>query len=193
MNPAYATHWIVAHILFDPNLTSIIREETALAFKDDGSLDTFILVNRCPMLNSVWLETLRLYASVTAIRTINQNTQLGSNTLTKGGTIMFSARQLSHDAKVFGSNYESFDPLRFYRAPELQHSESFRPFGGGKLMCPGRHLAKHAILSFVAIMLRRFNVTLAFPQPFPRYFEAEPTIGIMDTHDEVFVQLEARE
>lgn len=185
--------WILSHAIFRPELADIIREETAPAFRADGSIDTEYLVKNCPKLNSIWLETLRLSAASTAVRYIVEDTKVGGTVLPKGNALMYSARQLHLDNPTFGDNHNEFDPMRFYNRPNLSRNQSYRPFGGGETLCPGRHLAKHAILTFVALSLRRYNFSLAFPQSFPRYKECKPAIGIINGCDDVIFRVEKRE
>lgn len=192
MNPANIIFWLVAHIVFEPELVDIIRAETSPAFGPDGALDTYYLANSCPRLASVWHECLRLYASVTTLRYITEDATIDSKKLKKGRSVLFSARQLALNEEVFGPDNLKFDSKRFLRDPQLQHSNSFRPFGGGKFMCPGRHLAKHVHFAFVAILLRRYDVSLAFPQVMPKPLENEPAIGVMMSPEDLFVKLEPR-
>jgi cytochrome P450 len=173
-------------------LADTIRNETAAAFRDDGSVDTKCLVSKCPVFHSVWLETLRLSAASTAVRYIMEDTKVGNTVLPKGNALMYSARQLHLENNAFGNNHNEFDPLRFYNRPALEHISSFRPFGGGQTLCPGRHLAKHMLFTFVATTLRRYDLTLAFPQRFPRYKECKPSIGIISGHDDLIFEAKER-
>jgi cytochrome P450 len=193
MNPADAAGWLAAHVTYDVALADTIRKETAPAFKIDSSLDTFYLINSCPVLMSVWFEVLRFYTSVTTMRTATEDTFIGDTYFQKGSELLFSARQLALNRDVFSDNAAEFDHMRFFRNPELQHNESFRPFGGGKSMCPGRHIAVHVATALVAILLRRYDVSPAFPQNFPHPFEDEPSIGLMRTKDRLYIKLESRE
>jgi cytochrome P450 len=192
MNTANVVFWLVAHIVSEPELIDIIRTETAPAFRPDGKVDTYYLVNSCPRLASVWHECLRLYASVTTLRYITEDTTLDSKKLKQGNAVLFSARQLAFNEDVFGANYQNFDNMRFFRDPKLQHSNSFRPFGGGKFMCPGRHLSKHVHFAFAAILLRRYDVSCAFPQTMPKPLENEPAIGVLMSPEDFFVNLKPR-
>lgn len=44
-------------------------------------------------------------------------------------------------------------------------SAAMRVFGGGALLCPGRHYANRVVLAFVAQMLLRFEVLPAEEEP----------------------------
>src|SRR5262245_22928767 len=188
MNPANAAFWLLAHITYDDKLTTIIREETAPAFKNN-EIDTYYLVNSCPRLESVWHECLRLYTSVTSMRYITQNTQLDSNLLEKGRCVLFSVRQMCLQDKICGQDPLGFDSMRFYKMPDLKYSDSYRPFSGGRYICPGRHLAKHAHAALIAVLLRNYDVSLAFPQSFPRVCEDGPSIGVMESEGDLVLEL----
>jgi cytochrome P450 len=209
MNPANATFWFVTHIVSSPTLMAEIRAEIEPAFKSDGTLDTYYLVNHCPILDSVWNEILRYYVCVTTMRYITAPASLNDYSLKEGQNLLYSARQLAHDPAAFGPDFASFNPYRFRDDPSLQHSESFRPFGGGKHICPGRHLAKHVAAAFVALLLRNYDITMPYEQGFPRFFECEPAIGILGkpsrncsdyyrtdrnlgTEDDLFIELKER-
>jgi cytochrome P450 len=184
---------MLAHILFNPELATAIRKETAQAFRSDGTIDNDFLTQHCPILESVWFEVLRLYATVTTIRKASQDTQLGKYNIKTGDTLLYSARQLSFDADAFGPNHGDFDSMRFFRSPELKYAKNLRPFGGGRFLCPGRHLAKHVATSCVAIVLRRYQAKQAFPQAFPRVVENKPAIGIMESLDDLHLILQERQ
>jgi hypothetical protein len=48
------------------------------------------------------------------------------------------------------------------------------------------------LFTFVAITLRRYDLTLAFPQQFPRYKERKPSIGIISGHDDLIFEAKVR-
>jgi cytochrome P450 len=132
-----------------------------------------------------------VYASSTSVKYITRDTQVGQYVLKKDRAIIISAHQLHVENEAFGENTTKYDSLRFYQNPRLEKSLSFRPFGGGKTLCPGRHLARHVSLSFVAIVFHHYNVSLAFPQAFPKCVEGKPAIGITGG-DDLYIQLEDR-
>lgn len=43
--------------------------------------------------------------------------------------------------------------------PSKRHNpDGFRVFGGGALLCPGRHFANNSILAFAALVILRFDI-----------------------------------
>lgn len=189
--------WMIAHALFAPHLVDMIRDETAPAFGngDIPNGDYISNAQRCPRLNAFWLECLRLASSSTALRYVTEDTLIGGKKLREGHTILMSARQLHHNTSsaAFGDDAAIFNDERFLNNTRLERNLSFRPFGGGKTLCPGRHLAKHMALTFVALVFREFDVTLAKEQPFPAYEEDKPTIGIISGKEDLLISLRARD
>lgn len=59
-------------------------------------------------------------------------------------------------------------------------------------MCPGRFVAKQAVVSFVAMALNRFDMELAEPQSFPVAEEGNPVLGIMANKTDLKVRLSRR-
>ncbi|MCJ1428550.1 hypothetical protein MMC29_006460 [Sticta canariensis] len=94
--------WMIAHILFTPGLAKSIREEIQPAFDADGSFDSNYTYKSCPRLDSLWLETLRVSATSTAVRNITSNTTVGDKVLQKGTKLFISARQLHFSSIDFG-------------------------------------------------------------------------------------------
>ena len=184
--------WLVVHILFTPGLAESIREEIQPAIRPDGSLDGNYTYSSCPRLNGLWLETLRVSANSAAVRNVTSDTTVGGKLLRKNHKMLSSARQLDFSSIDFGDNIDEFDADRFIKNSSLHHSPAFRPFGGGPTLCPGRFLAKHMALSFVALLLHRFDVSIAGPHSMPTYQESKPGIGISAGEGDVQIRLKAR-
>ena len=90
-------------------------------------------------------------------------------------------RHLHLDEKSFGVDPKTFDVGRFLNNQDLSRSPNFRPFGGGLTICSGRFIAKRQVLSFVAMVVHRYDLGWADSgQGFPRMDETKPTLGIMD-------------
>ncbi|KAL8762523.1 MAG: hypothetical protein Q9184_001483 [Pyrenodesmia sp. 2 TL-2023] len=184
------TFWIFAYLAHDPNLLERIREETAAGVANDAPNVPF-LTEQCPQLESLFLEVLRLKMSSSLMRHVTEPTVLGGKVLAKDHNVMVPYRQLHFDEDVWGENVSQFDPMRFLKDKHLSRSSSFRPFGGGQHLCPGRFLARHAVFSFVALALSRFEISLApatdksdgkarqCRQRFPRADESKPGLGCL--------------
>lgn len=182
---------MLAHINYDPVRLGKIRSETSSAFTaDKWSME--YLTQKCPLLNSVWLETLHVSSAIGSIRHITEDTVICGKTLRRENKILISSRQLHLNNGAFGDNALNFDAERFLRRPEFEHDPSFRPFGGGVMLCPRRILAKHTVMSFIAFALHRFDIELALPQPFPSCPERMLGFGVMTGNDDLLERVRAR-
>lgn len=182
-------------MLFDSKLVDIVREETRGAFQEGGEYpDIKYLEEKCPNLNAIWHETIRLSAYSSSVRYITQDTRIGGKILRKGHRVMLPNRQLHFDKKVFGEDVHKFRHTRFLDEESLVRTASWRPFGGGITLCPGRFIAKQAVIGFIAMTLQRFDIELVGEKKFPRMEDGSPVLGIMSRHaeDDVLVRLRPR-
>lgn len=82
--------------------------------------------------------------------------------LKKGGIVQVSGGYL-HESPKYWTNPEQFDPYRFMKTNQSREekktqSQGWLPFGGGKHLCPGRHLAFVEIVGFLAMLVYGFEV-----------------------------------
>lgn len=170
----------MSYLLYDPCLFEEVKKETEAAWKSQ-KLDIKFLCANSPHLESVLNETLRIKNSAGALRVVMEETQVGTKTLQAGNSILIPFRQLHSNRNIWGPSVDDFDPYRFLKHKSLARHPSFRPFGGGGTLCPGRTLAKEQVFGFIAISLHRFIIKLAgsaTQQPFPRLNDLAPSLGI---------------
>jgi cytochrome P450 len=186
------TFWVFAYLAHDAALLEAIRTET-LPGVVNNSPDVPYLTGQCPRLEALYLEVLRLEMSSSLMRYVTEPTMIGGKLLREGNNVMVPYRQLHYSEDIWGENASAFDPERFLRKKGLSRSSSFRPFGGGQHLCPGRFLAKQAVFTFVALALSRFDVRLDTDsgmgetggasknrvQRFPRADESKPGLGAL--------------
>lgn len=171
--------------------------------------DVPYLIGECPRLEAVFLEVLRLEMSSSLMRYVTEATMVGGKMLRKGQNVMVPYRQLHFSEDIWGDNVFQFDPERFLKQKHLSRSSSFRPFGGGQHLCPGRFLARRAVFTFVALALSRFDISLdtatveeqrdykfaRYTQYFPRADESKPGLGALApiARDRVILRLQPRD
>ena len=177
VNASITTFWLLSNVFSRPELLSRLREEVCEnALIDPGVLSSERLRQSCPRLNSVYREILRLYAPMITVRWVAADTLLADTYLVREGNIVQVPGSVLHqDKALWGPDVESFNPDRFLYSingsktnpdgdvPENKahalHPATFRSFGGGKSMCPGRHFAQAEILSLSAVLLLGFDMT----------------------------------
>ena len=196
--------WILSHLLHQPILLDAIKEETSHGVKGD-SPDIPYLIDQCPRLEAIYHEVLRLYMSNSLMRRVTAPTKIGGTVLQTGRNVMVPYRVLHYDEGVWGGNVKKFDPERFLQNKALARNPSYRPFGGGQHLCPGRFIAKQAIFAFIALALSRFEIRLngdkntgaegdSERQRFPRAEDLKPGLATLGPreNDEVIVQCRKR-
>lgn len=150
----------MAYVLQDQSLIAALRKEISPLFAQ-GTTNLGSRIENCALLESVYFESLRLSSSSATVRTVRNTTTIGDFTLRKGIEVLVPYCQLHLDKSVWGPSPAQFNPERFLKNSHLKQSASFKPFGGGSTYCPGRFLARQEIMTFVALVLHRFDVTLS--------------------------------
>ncbi|KAF2675970.1 cytochrome P450 [Lentithecium fluviatile CBS 122367] len=194
-NTRKAAFWLLGFILQDPELYHSLCEEIQPAFSQGSSSftpDAHYLLEKCPRLNAAWDETVRMSAFSASVRHVLEDTVIGGKLLRKGSRLMIPYRQLHFDQSVFGAEVDSFKPDRFIKDKTLTRGGSWRPFGGGTTQCPGRYAAKQVVLSFVAMLLKRFHVELDGPQKLPEPQLGKPVLGIVASKGDLRVRITPR-
>ncbi|KAF2964591.1 hypothetical protein GQX73_g8973 [Xylaria multiplex] len=179
-NTRKTVFWMLTYLLHDPALLRVYRKEVEPAFNGSRLVDPFYIQDaaKCAQVNAIWHETLRLSGWSASIRLIKQDTVIGGKFMCKGNRVLVPHRLLHFDSRIFGEDTHSFRHERWLQS-DLGRSPSWRPFGGGKTMCSGRFLARFSVTTFVATLLRRFDIEMVGDPPFPRADEGRPVLGIM--------------
>lgn len=145
-----------------------------------SSIDVVSVKTKCPLLLSTLQEVLRFRHIGVSARVVLQDEQLlgGKYHLKKDSVVMIPTPVFHSDPTVWGPTGSTFDHGRFLpddlrkvgiyngqkptRKTGLNTSASrgsYRPFGGGHVLCPGRHFATTEILAFAALVILRFDIT----------------------------------
>ena len=171
-------------MLEDPNLIEDIRSETSGAFiEGSDDLNFRYLDEKCPRLGAAMNEMMRVTANSVSARELTEDSVIGGKRLRKGNLVLIPHRQLHYDETVFGDHVTDFDSTRFMKDGRLERNHSWKPFGGGSSMCPGRFLVKRAVMAFIALLLRRFDISKMQDQGFPRQ-KKTPRLGLTRTREE---------
>jgi cytochrome P450 len=185
-NAVPSTFWVVSNIISRPDLFVEIRKEIESAVSDgaDGSkyIDVPTLESACPLFVSTYRETLRMIGNLASLRYVLRDTVIGQQYLKKDSIIQVAAITIHYDKKTWGEDSDQFNPRRFIKTrgsaanteevseldlkepaatqlPPGVPSAAFRLFGGGSVVCPGRHFAQSEILAFVAYLILAFDIS----------------------------------
>ncbi|KAJ8070583.1 hypothetical protein OCU04_000956 [Sclerotinia nivalis] len=164
-NSVAAAFWMIYHVFSDPVVLEEYRNEVEqLVHTDDSGLCTVDLAkikSLCPILLSTWQETLRyVHIGISARVVMNDIMFDNKYLLKKGATVMTIAPVQHTDLAVWGPTVHTFDHRRFLRKPSEKRINpvAFRSFGGGAVLCPGRHFVSTEIMAFTALLLLRFDL-----------------------------------
>lgn len=170
---------MLTYLLHNPNLLDAYRRETEIAFEEERLVDPFSIqdAEKCPQVDAIWNETLRVCGWSASVRMILEDTVIGGKLMCKGNRVLVPHRLLHFDEDIFGSNPQEFRPERWEKG--MTRNPSWRPFGAGKTTCSGRYLARFSVTTYVATLLHRFDIKMVGNPPFPKADEGRPVLGIM--------------
>ncbi|KAL8690205.1 MAG: hypothetical protein Q9218_004299 [Villophora microphyllina] len=171
--------WMLVHIFSRPSLLtdlqaeiSSIVEETIEATPSGASrtirsIPVSKLKEHCPLLQSTYQETLRIQTHNTNTRWVKADTLLADQYFLKADSFIQMPGYPVHTLpSIWGPDAQCFNPRRFMKIDKKQdrenkvkqHPASFRSFGGGATLCPGRHFATAEICAATAMFVMRFDV-----------------------------------
>ena len=213
-NAGPATFWFVFFVFSRPALLRSIREEIAavlLTCESEGdlvthTLDVTKLKEKCPLFVSTYQEILRMHSLGATVRLVLQDTILQDRyLLKKDGVVMIPAAAVHSDPSVYGPTAGEFDAYRFMKKGGDDGNSgkyesripkgAYRAFGGGTSLCPGRHLAVTEILTFVALLVMRFEMTPANAVDWkvPEPDQSNMATAVPAPKGDILVEVRARE
>ncbi|KAH8799369.1 cytochrome P450 [Xylogone sp. PMI_703] len=172
VNSIPVVFWLILRIFSNPELLEEIKMEVqTLLIQENGnpqspksiSFDLSAVGEKCPLLMATWQEVLRSSAYLPSGRTVIEDVVIGGHLLKKGTTIIIPTGVIHSDSKHWGASVDEFRPHRFLKNggadySRKRHPSSFRPFGGGASLCPGRHFALQEGLVFAATLVIAFEI-----------------------------------
>lgn len=171
-NASVTSFWVINNIFANATLLEQIREEIyENAFEAPATIYSSRIRDKCPLINSVWRETMRLIAPMTSARVVLEDTILADTyLLRKGSVIQIAGAAVHFDENIWGPDAASFNPRRFINnwngnktgvpidsKASAIHPAAYRCFGGGTSLCPGRHFAQMEITSLAAVLAMGYD------------------------------------
>jgi cytochrome P450 len=146
-----------------PEVHRILRQELAAA-RAAGAPDEQ-LPERVPLVRLVLQEALRLYPPVPVLhRLATQDLQVGGHRVPAGQLLVFSAWVQHRDPRRFAAPLD-FDPWRFSPARGEAAGAAYLPFGAGRRICAGNHLATLQAAIIVSLVTLLADVDCAAEEP----------------------------
>ncbi|KAK3897051.1 cholesterol 7-alpha-monooxygenase [Staphylotrichum tortipilum] len=190
-NSAPCALWLLYQIFSSPTiLTSVRAEPSALVTHPDAhtaTLDLAAVKSSSPILLSTFQETLRFRAVNPGPRVLLDDVALPDGTLLKKGAMLMIPAPVQHtDTSAWGDDAA---------AARRTNRVAFRAFGGGHVLCPGRHFASMEILALAALTVLQFNVVPVAEGEWrePTWERSPVQAGIPVVDEEIEVELRPRE
>ncbi|KAI8623583.1 putative cytochrome p450 [Xylariaceae sp. FL1651] len=183
-NARKTSFWVLTHMMRNPSYIAAFRSETAPAFDGDDLVDMAYIqdADKCPTVDAIWLETLRVAGWAASVRLVARDVVIGGKVLRAGNRIMVPHRLLHFDSAFAGDEPTAWRPGRWLDSDagrKMHKSPSWHPFGGGRTVCSGRFLAKSMVMAFVSTILRRFDIEAVGNPPMPQPDVGKPVLGII--------------
>lgn len=117
----------------------------------------------CALLDSVYNEVLRLTASSSSIRTVLSTTEIGGKQLRRCTKVPHSLPPIAFERRRLGDRRQNVRPRTLSQGQRVSRS---RPqlqtlWRRHNLFARGRFLAKREVMTFIALLLHRFEIALA--------------------------------
>ncbi|XP_066328890.1 cytokinin hydroxylase-like [Miscanthus floridulus] len=164
---ALALSWTLLMLAAHPDWQDALREEVARELGDHQNLDAAAL-GRLTKMGWVMSEVLRLYPPSPNVQrqALEDVAAEGKSSVVipRGTNMWVDVVAMHHDVELWGADAHEFRPERFGRDPVqggCRHRMGFLPFGFGGRICVGRNLTAMEYRVVLAMLLRRFRVSVA--------------------------------
>ncbi|KAK7740433.1 hypothetical protein SLS62_011114 [Diatrype stigma] len=211
VNTVPSVFWTLLHLYHHPGLLREVRDEVDACIQNSDStdpgyssantettvrlIDMVSLKEQCPLLLSAYQEVLRYRTIGASVREVMEDTYLGPYLLKKGSMLQMPSRVIHTDETLWGDT--GFNPRRFLAAEKKNRPRDvcFRAFGGGKTLCPGRHLATNEVLANVALFVARFDMKPVDGAgwKFPTTANTNVAAAVMGPDSDIEVEIAMRE
>ncbi|KAK1678565.1 hypothetical protein QYE76_039413 [Lolium multiflorum] len=160
--------WTMFLLSTHPEWQEKLREEVLTECGND--VPTGDMLNKLQLVNMFLLETLRLYAPVSAIhRRAGSDLEVGGIRVPEGTALAIPIATIHRDKEVWGEDANEFKPLRFEKGVTMaaKHPNALLSFSGGPRSCIGQNFAMIEAKAVIAVILQRFSFSLS-----PKYVHA---------------------
>ncbi|KAI0598176.1 cytochrome P450 [Biscogniauxia sp. FL1348] len=161
--------WVLYHIFSDSRVLADVRGEVEALVREtaDGDSRTVSFIDlasirtSCPILLSTFQETLRHRTVTPGARILLDDVLLDGHILLKKGNMLMIPASVQHTSvSAWGDDAGKFEHTRFVPGvgQKKPNRVAFRAFGGGHVLCPGRHFASNEIMALAALLVLQFDV-----------------------------------
>ncbi|KAI1130606.1 cytochrome P450 [Nemania abortiva] len=207
-NSTPCAFWVLFHIFSDNDVLQHVRRELSALVKENReesgetvcSIDLASIKTSCPVLLSIFQETLRYRAVNPGPRVLIEDVLLDGHILLKKGSMLMIPAPVQHTSvSAWGPDAGEFNYMRFAQKPppgqRAPNRVAFRAFGGGHVLCPGRHFASTEIMALSALMVLQFDIVPAGDGKWvePTWKNSPAQAGFPVPDEDIMVELRPRD
>ncbi|XP_022864424.1 cytochrome P450 76C1-like [Olea europaea var. sylvestris] len=178
---ATTVEWVMTEILRNPDVIKTVQQELTNVVGINKSVEEFH-VAKLKYLDAVVKETFRLHPPLPLLvpRISSESCTVGRYTIPKGSRVFLNTWSVQMDPQIW-ENPSEFRPKRFLNGDGgklwdyLGNSLEYLPFGSGRRICPGLHLAEKMVMYVLASLLHSFDWTI----PEGQNLDVSETFGIV--------------
>ncbi len=160
---ALALFWSLYLLANAPAQQQRLADEVA---RVEISADTgFEALQRLPYTRAVVSEALRLFPPAFVLVRQAIGDDRWQDIVIPGGSLVLISPWVLHHHRRHWNNPDAFDPSRFLEGAPAIPRLAYLPFGAGPRVCVGAQFALTEAALVLAMMLQRFEVSLADPSP----------------------------
>ncbi|ESK83213.1 cytochrome p450 [Moniliophthora roreri MCA 2997] len=157
---ATGVQWLMIAMLVFPDVQRKVHEELD-AVIGQTRIPTLADMENLPYMRAVVKEVLRWRppAPIGVFHSSLEDDVYEGYHIPKGSWIISNILAMNHDPATYGEDPDVFRPERFLNedgthkeSPPDTKDEGHYSFGFGRRICPGRHLASNALLSFAIVL-----------------------------------------
>ncbi|GFP86069.1 secologanin synthase [Phtheirospermum japonicum] len=152
--------WTLIMLSFHQDWQARAREEVFQVLGNKKEI-TFDDLDKLKIVTMIVNEMLRLYPPVMELtRLIDEETKINKYTIPKGSLLTFPVLMFHRSKEIWGEDAGEFKPDRFGDGvlKAANGEAAFMPFGWGPRICIGMNFAMLETKTFLAMLLREFNV-----------------------------------
>ncbi|KAH7322480.1 cytochrome P450 [Stachybotrys elegans] len=176
------TSWAIMEAIQDPFLFQSLREEALSCMSKDPTtgemrFDQDKLI-KMPLMESIYIECLRTHIYFNVSRLTREPIVVEGHTIEKDALIQVSTKIAHFDEDVWGveghpasefwawrhTNYldilDEKSPSKPLEFTMKGRQNSFFPYGGGHVICPGRFFAKQEMILTIALLVTKFEIKM---------------------------------
>ncbi|EJT49272.1 cytochrome P450 [Trichosporon asahii var. asahii CBS 2479] len=160
---SFATYYMLKH----PNIFQKAREEADRVIAEAGGNLLKINPSHLTYIEALLKESLRLQptAPAWAVTPVSEEGDIlpGGFKVNYGQSIAVLLPALGRDPDAWGPDADEFNPERWLDGREIKE-DAWKPFGNGARACIGRIFAMQEAILAVALIVNRFDLTMADPE-----------------------------